>query len=157
MNWCLSQFNYPANVRMTDFCKCQRPELLLSFSSLRGMENFHLYLWLVKDLSWAQNWYYSGMTFGSLAVSFSFFLMCYAIHMRATNEIFVSAAILIWWASYSLPSFEVSRPHKSTGTNIQSIMKFPILRWLLSTKLFLLHTNGSVGYLQISGGCRLTC
>ena len=60
------------------------------------MENIHLHLWLLKDLSWAQDWYYAGIVFGSLAVAFSFLLFCSAWIARATNEIFVSAAVFVW-------------------------------------------------------------
>jgi hypothetical protein len=96
MNWCTSQFDYLSDVGTSSFCGIRTPQFTKSTYSFRGMENLHLYLWLLKDLSWAQNWYYSGLIFGSLAVSLSFLLMCNAIYVRATNEIFVSAAIFIW-------------------------------------------------------------
>jgi hypothetical protein len=60
------------------------------------LENIHLHLWLLKDLSWAQDWYYAGLFFGSLAVAFSFLLFCSALISRATNEIFFSAAVFVW-------------------------------------------------------------
>ena len=62
----------------------------------KDLQNIHLYLWLMKDLSWAQDWYYSGMVFGSLAVSWAFFIVVCAVRNRATNEVFVSIAIFLW-------------------------------------------------------------
>lgn len=62
----------------------------------RGLENIHLYIWLLKDLSWAQDWYYSGMIFGCLAVLWAFLLIVTAVRNSAVNEIFVSVAIFLW-------------------------------------------------------------
>ena len=30
---------------------------LLWFLSIRGSENFHIYIWLLKDMAWCQSWY----------------------------------------------------------------------------------------------------
>ena len=64
--------------------------------SNRGSENLHLYLWLLKDLSWAEDWYYPGMVFGSLAVAWAFWIFIHAVVERATDEIFIRFAVLIW-------------------------------------------------------------
>ena len=63
----------------------------------KNLDNFHLYLWLLKDLSWAQDWYYCGMIFGSLAVVWSFLMILCAIKSSATNEIFISVALFLWY------------------------------------------------------------
>jgi hypothetical protein len=83
----------------TGICWFVLPEQPLNyhlFLSIRGSENFHLYLWLIKDLSWAQSWYYSGHIFGSLAVIWSFFILFHAARERNTNEAFVGVAQTAW-------------------------------------------------------------
>jgi hypothetical protein len=64
--------------------------------SLRGAEYFHLYIWVLKDLSWAQSWYYSGHFFGSLAVFWSVYILSHAVHDRNINETFASVGQLLW-------------------------------------------------------------
>ena len=59
-------------------------------------DDIHLYLWLLKDLSWVQDWYHSGIIFGSLAILWAFFLILTAIKSSSVNEIFVSVAIFLW-------------------------------------------------------------
>ena len=64
--------------------------------SIRGFENLYLYSWLLKDLSWAQNWYYAAYFFGALAVTMSFVILFNATYDGATNEIFYSLAGFLW-------------------------------------------------------------
>lgn len=79
----------------------QHPLSLEFFLSIRGAENFHLYLWLVKDLAWAQSWYYSGHIFGLLAVSWSIFILCHAVAEGNTNEIVTGTAQMLWFVFYN--------------------------------------------------------
>ena len=64
--------------------------------SIRGVENMYLYFWLLKDLSWSQDWYYPSYVFGSLAIVFSFLMVCNAVYDGSTNEVFTSTAVLLW-------------------------------------------------------------
>ena len=83
----------------SDICWYQYPEHALSlkfFLSIRGSENFHLYLWLIKDLAWAQSWYYCGHIFGSLAVIWSVYILSHAAREGNTNEIFTGVAQTFW-------------------------------------------------------------
>ena len=66
------------------------------FLSIRGGENLHLYMWILKDLSWTQEWYYPAWTFGTMALVWAFYLLFHAAHDRATNEIFIRVAVVIW-------------------------------------------------------------
>lgn len=66
------------------------------FLSIRGSENFHSYLWILKDFSWTQEWYYPAWVFGSLAVIVAVALLFNAAYERATNEVFIRMAVLIW-------------------------------------------------------------
>lgn len=84
----------------SDICWLHMPDHPLSFKfflSIRGSENFHLYLWLIKDLSWAQSWYYSGHIFGSLAVIWSVYILSHAARERNTNEICTGVAQTFWY------------------------------------------------------------
>ena len=45
------------------------------FTTVRGAEWFHVYLWLAKDLAWTQDWNYIGITSGFAAVFWSIFLL----------------------------------------------------------------------------------
>lgn len=74
-----------------------RPLSVSWFFSIRGSENFHLYLWLVKDLAWAQSWYYCGNIVGSLAVIWGGFILYHAMLERNTNEIFTGVAQFFWY------------------------------------------------------------
>jgi hypothetical protein len=49
--------------------------LAWNFTSTKGLEWFHLYLWMAKDLSWAQDWYIGGLFFGTAAVVMSGYLV----------------------------------------------------------------------------------
>ena len=87
--------------RETDvgICWFHPPEDALDFEwlfSIRGAENMYLYFWLLKDLSWAQDWYYPAYTFGSLAIAWSFIMVCNAVYDGATNEVFTSTAMFLW-------------------------------------------------------------
>ena len=80
-------------------CWFHPPEDALDFEwlfSIRGAENMYLYFWLLKDLSWAQDWYYPAYTFGSLAIAWSFIMVCNAVYDGATNEVFTSTAMFLW-------------------------------------------------------------
>ena len=80
-------------------CWFHPPEDALDFEwlfSIRGAENMYLYFWLLKDLSWAQDWYYPAYTFGALAIAWSFIMVCNALYDGATNEVFTSTAMFLW-------------------------------------------------------------
>ena len=64
--------------------------------SIRGAENLYLYFWLLKDLSWAQDWYYPAYVFGALAIASSFVMVVNTVVDQATNEIFFSTAVFLW-------------------------------------------------------------
>ena len=64
--------------------------------TIRGAECLHLYLWILKDLAWTQEWYYPSWVFGTLAVGWSLWLLGSSLYDRATNEVFIRTASLIW-------------------------------------------------------------
>lgn len=76
----------------------------LPFSSqtyymMRPIENGHIYLWILKDLSWAQDWYYPSMIFGSLALVWCGVLMIEAIRMRSMYEVYMTIGVTLWLAA----------------------------------------------------------
>jgi hypothetical protein len=80
-------------------CWLHPPEEALDLDwllSIRGAENLYLYFWLLKDLSWAQDWYYPAYVFGALAIASSFVMVVNTVVDQATNEIFFSTAVFLW-------------------------------------------------------------
>lgn len=67
-----------------------------TYFSLRMLENFHLYLWIAKDLSWAQNSYSPALIFGICALIWSFVLMAYAVLHRFWNELYMLIGMTLW-------------------------------------------------------------
>lgn len=73
----------------------------LPFSSqtyymMRPIENVHIYLWIIKDLSWAQDWDYPSLIFGSLALLWCGVLMFEAIRMRSLYEMYMTVGTTLW-------------------------------------------------------------
>ena len=84
------------------------PEHELSYNamfSIRGSKQFHFYLWVLKDLSWAQSWYYSGNAFGILAVILAGLLLFNSFREANINEMATAVGVTLWCAvSQSNPS-----------------------------------------------------
>lgn len=55
-----------------------------------------MYLWAAKDLAWTQDWYYTGMVFGGVAVAWSFVLLGRAVLLRNWNEVVHYIAQFVW-------------------------------------------------------------
>lgn len=66
------------------------------YLTVRGAENFHIYIWILKDIAWAQSWYYAGWFFGSFAMIWSLYLLSHAMHLRNWHEIWNTAAQFFW-------------------------------------------------------------
>lgn len=98
-------------LQFSNICWLYMPDHPLTFKfflTIRGSENFHLYLWLIKDLAWAQSWYYSGHIFGSLAVMWSLYILSHAARERNTNEIFTGVAQTFWYLFVFLLIMQIS-------------------------------------------------
>ena len=77
------------------------PEYELSYNAMfttRGSKQFHFYLWVLKDLSWAQSWYYSGNAFGILAVIWAGLLLFDSFREGNINEMATGVAVTLWYA-----------------------------------------------------------
>jgi hypothetical protein len=66
------------------------------YFSVRGAENFHIYLWIAKDLAWAQDLYIPAALFGSLAVAWCFVLAYYAMKYGGIEEVYMLIATVLW-------------------------------------------------------------
>jgi hypothetical protein len=70
-----------------------------NFASIRGLEWFHLYLWMAKDLSWAQDWYIGGMFFGTAAVVMSGYLVFQTLLLKNYIEAWHYIGQFFWLLS----------------------------------------------------------
>lgn len=66
------------------------------YSTPRGGENLHIYIWILKDLAWAQSWFIAGNLFGALAMAWSLVLLQHAIKYRNINEIWAFTGQFFW-------------------------------------------------------------
>lgn len=66
------------------------------YFTVRGAENFHIYLWIAKDLCWAQNNVELGMVFGSLAVLWLLVLAYHALRDQYFEELYMLVAMSLW-------------------------------------------------------------
>lgn len=66
------------------------------FFTIRGSENFHIYLWIAKDYSWSQDLYYESLIFGIAALAWCSVLMYHAVRTRNNEEIFFLIPLTIW-------------------------------------------------------------
>ena len=66
------------------------------YLSVRGAECFHIYLWIAKDWSWTQDWYWQGLIFGSAAVVWSFFLLSHSASKRNYQEVWHGIGQILW-------------------------------------------------------------
>ena len=63
---------------------------------IRGAEYFHLYLWMMKDLAWTQDWYYSGLSMAISAVIWSGYLIFRSIMYENYYEICLGCGQFLW-------------------------------------------------------------
>lgn len=66
------------------------------FFSVRGQDGFHVYLWIMKDLSWVQAWYWPGLIFGILTLTWSAFMLWRACWRRSLDELWTHSAQFMW-------------------------------------------------------------
>lgn len=66
------------------------------YFTVRGAENFHIYLWIAKDLSWTQSWYLPSLFFGITALAWCAVLLYHALKSRCFHEVYMFLALLMW-------------------------------------------------------------
>lgn len=72
------------------------PLTLSYFFSVRGQDGFHVYLWIMKDLSWVQAWYWPGLIFGTLTLVWSAFMLWRAFWRKSLDEVWTHSAQFMW-------------------------------------------------------------
>lgn len=70
-----------------------------SYYMLRPVENVHIYVWIIKDLSWSQDWYYPTLIFGALALLWCGMLLLEAIRARSVYEVYMITGTTLWLAA----------------------------------------------------------
>lgn len=66
------------------------------YYTIRGCENFHIYLWIAKDLAWTQNWYWPAMLFGSAALLWCVVLAYHAFESKIFEEVYALIGLILW-------------------------------------------------------------
>ena len=66
------------------------------YFTVRGAENFHIYLWIAKDLCWTQSWYYPAYIFGSAALGWCLILLYHAVSARCITEVYMLIPMMMW-------------------------------------------------------------
>lgn len=66
------------------------------YITVRGQESLHVYLWIMKDLSWVQAWYYPGHVFGIASIAFMMYIFMQAIRKRSLDECWTTVAHILW-------------------------------------------------------------
>lgn len=67
-----------------------------TYYMMRPIENVHIYLWILKDLSWSQDWYYPALIFGALALLWCGALMYEAYRWRSLYEGYMIIGVTMW-------------------------------------------------------------
>jgi len=70
-----------------------------SYYMMRPVENVHIYVWIIKDLSWSQDWYYPTLIFGALALLWCGMLLMEAIRTRSVYEVYMITGTTLWLAA----------------------------------------------------------
>jgi hypothetical protein len=70
-------------------------------STSRGSENFHIYLWIAKDIGWTQGYIVWGNFFGVAAFIWCFVILYNYYRHREYEEIYMLGAVFLWlYANY---------------------------------------------------------
>lgn len=72
------------------------PWNLKYYFSSRGNDNFHIYLWIFKDLAWIQNWFWIGHIFGGLAMFWTWFIILKCLWNRERTQAWISLSQFFW-------------------------------------------------------------
>lgn len=66
------------------------------FFTIRGAENFHIYLWIAKDFAWVQGNFHFAVGFGLAALMWCGVLMYHAVSLRNYEEAFFMFPLTLW-------------------------------------------------------------
>lgn len=66
------------------------------FYTVRYLENIHLYFWMLKDLAWANDYKFMGVTFGTIALMWIGVLFKHAFQLKSSEEMYFLTPVLFW-------------------------------------------------------------
>jgi hypothetical protein len=69
------------------------------YFTVRGAENFHIYLWIAKDLSWTRDAYTPAMMFGIASLLWCSVLMFHAVTAKCVTECYMLIVMILWIAA----------------------------------------------------------
>jgi hypothetical protein len=82
------------------------------YVSEAGQSNFHVYLWLLKDLAWTECWYWPAMVFGGVTFAWQLFMLGKSIYKRDLEDIWKNISLTLWlgghfwWMSGELHDYQ---------------------------------------------------
>lgn len=133
--------NTITNVFMHLSTKFSTPLSVRLFFSVRGTENLHVYLWLLKDLFWCLGYVYASSAFGSLALIFTASMFVSAFKMKNTEEMYFLVHVFVWlfsnfwWMRSELaPTYYNTNGREQSGymlfgANIFAMLYYIIFKW----------------------------
>lgn len=106
------------------------------YISSRGHDNFHIYLWILKDMSWLQGWFWCGHIFGGLALAWIWFIILKSLWNREKSQAWIGFSQFIWllanflWMSGEL--YDSQYPHRKHVYNERNALAGHLLITALS-------------------------
>eukprot|EP01039_Chlorochromonas_danica_P007052 gene7052-7798_t len=107
------------------------------YFTVRGSENFHIYLWIAKDLAWSERWYYAALTAGIAALVWCSVLVYHAYRSRCKHEMYLVVALVLWLtANFVWMGGEIINPAFGSRETAGHIMEAAI-GWMLIYHFFI--------------------
>lgn len=101
------------------------------YFTVRGSENFHIYLWIAKDLSWTQGWVIPALVFGIAALLWCLVLCYHAVRSQCQHEMYLVVALVLWLvANFVWMGGEIIDPRFGSRETAGHIMEAAI-GWML--------------------------
>ena len=75
------------------------PWHIMYYFSSRGHDNFHIYLWIIKDVAWMQDWFWVGHIFGGLALVWILFIVVKALRRGEKSQAWIALSQALWLAA----------------------------------------------------------
>ena len=88
----------------TGTCYFHLPDTTWSFSYYvhDGAAYFYVYLWILKDFSWAQNHYFSAHFFGGCALLWQLGFLVHSVRLRSIESIWINVVFSLWLGGWTL-------------------------------------------------------
>ena len=135
------------------------------FFTIRGSENFHIYLWIAKDLSWTQGIYYPSLIFGISALCWCGILMKNAFKYKNYEEVYFLIPLTIWlfanfwWMEGEIVNNDDEVHQPQSGNIMLTGISFLILYYfiLIPCKVIVPDINSAQKYNDVGLTPRFSC